>query len=65
LATGFIFGDLFTFAVLFNLTKNMNPVYGFAIASFSVILIAISLLFIVKEPNMEKLHESRRKDENW
>jgi competence protein ComGC len=53
---GFIVGDLFTFVVLFNITKHMDPKSGFGLASILSALLGLSFLFMVKEPNMKKIH---------
>lgn len=60
---GFIFGDLLVFAVLFNITKFMNPVVGFGLVSFTLVIIGFLFYFMVKEPDMEHLHKTRKKNE--
>lgn len=53
------------FAVLLNITKDMNPVEGFGVVSLTMILIAIGFFFMVKEPDMEHLHKLRKEDDIW
>jgi hypothetical protein len=57
---GFIIGDLFTFAVLFNFTQNLDARLSFGITSVVVGLLGVTILFIVKEPDMKKLHSSSK-----
>lgn len=58
---GFIVGDLFAFAVLFNITQNMDPRIGFTIVAVFVAFLGLIILKIVKEPDLKKLHNKRNK----
>lgn len=49
-ALGFVVGDLITFGVLFNITKNFEIVPGFGLVSTVVVILAFLFLIIVKEP---------------
>lgn len=51
-------GDLFTFGILFNFTKSLEPKISFAIAAYCAALFGLIFLFIVKEPDMKKIHKA-------
>ena len=47
---GVVFGDLMTFAVVYNLTSDMDPVYQFTACSATIFLLGLSFLYLVREP---------------
>ena len=58
-AMGFIVGDLICFGVIFNITAGLDKVLSFAIVSLIVSGFAMLFLFMIKEPNMKHLHETK------
>ena len=61
---GLIIGDLFTFLVLFNIIKGMTYYESFSVATTFVVIMAVVILFLVKEPNMKKLHRQSASSSN-
>lgn len=57
---GLIFGEVISMGVLFRLTANMDPTYGFAIAAGVGLLFSFILLFIVKEPQLRSNKNSTK-----
>ena len=55
---GLILGDLLTFAVILSITKHLDIKVSFMVAACFVVAFSISFLFIVKEPNMKRIHEA-------
>jgi len=53
---GFVIGDLFTFLVLYNVTMGMDPSIQFGITGLCGAFAGIVVLFMIKEPNMDKIH---------
>mmetsp|Transcript_6594 Transcript_6594/g.5887 ORF Transcript_6594/g.5887 Transcript_6594/m.5887 type:complete len:82 (+) Transcript_6594:122-367(+) len=53
---GYGLGELLTFGVLFTITKNMDPFDSFLTASLTISCFAFSFIFLVKEPDMKKIH---------
>jgi MFS family permease len=53
---GIVLGEFTTFAFLLNLSKYVNPEASFAITSSIILVFSIMFLFIIKEPNMRKIH---------
>ena len=49
---GIIVGDLLTFVVVLNLTKNMNAYDQFLTFSVSIAMIAVGFFILVKEPKV-------------
>jgi hypothetical protein len=49
---GIIVGDLLTFVVVLNLTKNMNAFDQFFTFSVSITIIALGLFYMIKEPKV-------------
>ena len=47
---GLVIGEVLSMGVLFRLTVDMNPVYGFAIAGGLGLFLSFCFLFMVKEP---------------
>lgn len=62
---GYVLGDLLVFGILLNLTKNLNPNMSFGVVSTTIIAIGILFFVMVKEPNMEHLHECSKVEEVW
>lgn len=51
---GLVIGEVISMGVLFRLTVDMDPVYGFAIAGGLGLFFSFCFLFIVKEPQLRK-----------
>jgi MFS family permease len=49
---GLVIGEVISMGVLFRLTVDMDPVYGFAIAGGLGLFFSFCFLFIVKEPQL-------------
>lgn len=55
---GIVIGDLITYGIIFTITKDMDPKYSFLFTAAITVCFAISFLFIVKEPDMHKIHRA-------
>jgi len=51
---GLVVGEVLSMGVLFRLTVNMSPYYGFAIAGGIGLFFSFFFLFIVKEPQLRE-----------
>ena len=60
---GFIIGEILSMAVLFNITKHMTPQAGFLTVAIIGNVIALSFLFIVKEPVLRKAENEISREE--
>ena len=49
---GIIVGDLLTFVVVLNITKNMNAFDQFFTFSVSLAMIALGFYYMIKEPKV-------------
>ena len=49
---GIIVGDLLTFMVVLNITKNMNAFDQFFTFSVSLAMIALGFYYMIKEPKV-------------
>ena len=46
---GYFLGEMFSMAVLFNLTKDMAPLISFSITSCTIFVVGIILILFTKE----------------
>lgn len=60
---GFIIGEILSMGVLFNITKEMEPNLAFLVVAIIGNVIAVSFLFIVKEPVLRKSEDDISHDE--
>ena len=51
---GYVIGEVVSMGILFRITANMSPYWGFALVSFIGFGVATVFLFIVKEPLLRK-----------
>ena len=54
---GFICGDVFAFGILLNITRNMPPIESFSVTSVYILVTAITAFFMIKEPELNKIHQ--------
>jgi hypothetical protein len=55
---GLVIGEVISMGVLFRLTSNMNPIYGFAIAGGLGVFLSFCFLFMIKEPKLRSAVKS-------
>ena len=56
---GFVFGEVISMGVLFNLTKNMSYYSAFAITSLLIFAFSIYFLVTVRDPSLIKLRATK------